>query len=197
MEVLDNLITELKTFPGVGSKSARRIAFHLLKQDPEELGRIGGMISGLKDGLCTCSSCGNISDKDPCDICTDPLRDKNTLCIVEDIEALSAFEQAKIYDGLYHVLGCRIAPLEGEDLTDEAAEFLVKHISELEVDEVIIATNPRVEGEMAFYTLLGVLNGAGVHNVTRLAFGLPVGGSIEFADSMTLHTALKARGKVS
>ena len=192
MESLDSLINALKKFPSLGPKSARRIAFYLLKQENSELERIGSLISGLKKNVFTCSQCGNISSKDPCNICTDPLRDRNVLCIVEDVESLSVFEQSGIYNGLYHVLGSRIA---GE-LTDEAMDALTRHVAILKPDEVIIATSPRIESDMSYYTVIDVLKAAGIKNVTRLAYGLPLGGSIEFADTMTLHTALEGRRKI-
>lgn len=192
MESLDSLVSTLKKFPGLGPKSARRIAFYLLRQDDSELQRIGSLVSSLKKGLVTCSHCGNISAKDPCNICSDPLRDRNILCVVDDLESLSAFEQSGIYNGLYHVLGGKFA---GE-LTDDSADFLSRHVRELEPDEVIIATSPRIEGDMSYYTIIDILRGLGVGNVTRLAYGLPLGGSIELADSMTLHTALEGRRKV-
>ena len=195
MEALNNLINALKKFPGIGKKSARRIAYYLLRKDDEYLSEIGTLIAGLKKGLFTCGHCGNISGSDPCSICSDPLRDRKTLCIVDDAESLSAFEENGVYNGIYHILG-RVSPLGGEDLSDEAAEFLRRHIQELGAEEVIIATNPKLEGDMAYYTLLDVLKDAGVENVTRIAYGLPVGGTIEFADRATLSTALSSRTKV-
>ena len=192
MESLDSLVNALKKFPAIGPKSARRIAFYLLRQEDAELERIGSLITNLKKGLVTCSHCGNVSAKDPCNICTDPLRDRNILCIVDDLESLFVFEQSGIYNGLYHVLGGNFA---GE-LTDESADFLERHVRELNPDEVIISSSPRIEGDMSYYTLIDILHGLGIENVTRLAYGLPLGGSIEFADRMTLHTALEARRKV-
>lgn len=192
MESLDSLVNVLKKFPALGPKSARRIAFYLLKQDDKELSRIGSLISNLKKGLVTCSQCGNVSAKNPCNICTDPLRDRDILCIVDDLESLSAFEQSGIYNGLYHVLGGK----NDGTLTDDSADSLVKHIRSLKPSEVIIATSPRIEGDMMYYTLIDILRGLRVGNVTRLAYGLPLGSSIEFADRMTLHTALEGRRKV-
>ena len=196
MDRLNDLAAALKKFPGLGKKSARRIAFYLMKQDDSYLAELGNLIATLREGLCTCEQCGNISDKNPCSICSDPLRDRKTLCIVEDIEALSVFEQAGVFNGLYHVLGGRVSPLDGEDLSDEAINFLLTHIAALKAEEAIIATNPKVEGDMTYYTLLDVLRDSGVKKVTRIAYGLPVGGNIEFADKMTLHTALEARRQV-
>ncbi|MBQ3402136.1 MAG: recombination protein RecR [Synergistaceae bacterium] len=196
MDPLNELVSSLKKFPGIGLKSARRIAYYLMRQDTPELERLGSLIAGLKKDLYTCSQCGNVSPQDPCTICSDPLRKKDTLCIVEDIEALSVFEQAGIYNGLYHVLGGRISPASGNDLSDEAAEFLRQHIMKLRPSEVIIATTPRIEGDIAYYTLLDVLQGSHVKKITRLAYGLPLGGSIEFADRVTLHSALEGRRQI-
>lgn len=200
MDALNNLIDELKKFPGVGVKSARRIAFHLLKKEPEDLKILGEIISGLKNNMQKCEQCGNISEKNPCSICSNPLRDRKTICVVEDIEALSAFEQAGIYNGIYHVLGEKVSPFEGENLSDESIDFLIKHIKKSNAEEIIIATNPKMEGDLTYYTLLEVLKNSRtklkLKKISRLAFGLPVGGSIEFADRMTLHTALEARTQV-
>ena len=178
------------------------MVFYLLKRDPAELRELGRRIAMLKDELHVCGECGNISSSDPCPICRDMLRDRQTLCIVEDIDDLVSFEQAGgIYNGLYHVLGSRVSPFDDEDLSQESVEFLLSHIRELEAREVIIATNPRMEGDLTYYTLLDVLKEAenlpqGLR-ISRLAFGLPVGGSIEFADRMTLHTALESRTAVT
>ena len=115
----------LKKFPGLGLKSARRIAFFLLKKTPKELNDIAQAFISLKENLYTCSICGNITDKDPCHICSDTLRDKKTICVVESIESLSAFEKAGIYKGVYHVLGERISPFQNEDLSTECKKFLI------------------------------------------------------------------------
>lgn len=196
MDRLNELAAAFQKFPGLGRKSARRIAFYLMKQNSSYLAQLGGLISSLREGLCTCSECGNISDRNPCSVCSDPLRDRKTLCIVEDIEALSVFEQAGVYNGIYHVLGGRVSPLDGEDLSNEALDFLLGHIAKLKAEEVIIATSPKVEGDLTYYTLLDALKNSGVKKISRIAYGLPVGGSIEFADKMTLHTALEARRQV-
>ncbi len=195
-----NLITDLtnafKKFPGLGNKSASRIVFYLLKQNEEELNRLGSLIANLKKNLKVCSDCGNLSYEDLCPICSDPLRDRKTLCIVEDIEALNAFEQAKIYNGLYHVLGGQVSPLSDQDISEESAKFLLKHIKKLKPSEIIIATSPTVEGDMTKFSLMEVLKNIKNAKITRLAFGLPLGGSIEFADKLTLHTSLAARRPV-
>ena len=194
---MDELISALKKLPGIGQRSARRIAFYLLRQNENELKNLGALISNLRNNLYTCEHCGNISADNPCKICEDPLRDKKTLCIVQDVEALTVFEQSGSYNGLYHVLNSSISPLKDDDLSDDDADFLVKHIKELEPDEVIIATNPKIEGDFAYYTLLELIKSAGVKKITRLAYGLPVGGSVVFADKFTLHTAIEARRQIN
>lgn len=196
MDSLEELISILKKFPGLGSKSAKRIAFFLLKQDKDYLKNLGDLISGMKNNLHVCSQCGNISSNDPCSICSDPLRDRKTLCIVEDLEALSAFEDAGIYNGLYHVLGKKVSPIRGEDLSDESIKFLLTHIKTLKPEEIIIATSPKIEGDMTYYTLTDILQNVKVKKITRIAFGLPIGSSIEYADKVTLHTALESRRQV-
>ncbi len=195
MDSLNELITAFKKFPGIGKKSAKRIAFYLVKQDSEYLSHLGEIISGLKKDLCTCDQCGNISHNNPCSICADPLRDRKTLCIIEDIEALAVFEDAGIYNGLYHILG-RVSAADGAEAEQKAFDFLGRHIKQLGTEEIIIATGQKIEGDIEYYALLDFLKTTGVENITRIAFGLPVGGSIEFADRITLSTALAARRQV-
>lgn len=192
---IGRLIDCFKKFPGIGSKSARRMVFYLLRQDETFLSEMGDAVAGLKDGLFVCGECGNVSDANPCPICRDALRDRTTLCVIESIDDLVSFEQAGVYNGLYHVLGGRVSPLEDQDLSQESVDFLLRHIENAEASEVIIATNPRMEGDLTYFTLLEILRDKREKGlrISRLAFGLPVGGSIEFADRMTLHTALESR----
>lgn len=193
---IGRLIAFFGRFPGVGNKSARRMVFYLLRQDEAFLRSMGEAIAGLRDNLFTCGECGNISDTDPCPVCRDMLRDRTTLCVVESIDDLVSFEQAGIYNGLYHVLGGRVSPLEDQELSAENIDFLLRHIESERIGEIIIATNPRMEGDLTFFTLLEILRERVEKDglkISRLAFGLPVGGSIEFADRMTLHTALESR----
>ena len=196
MDSLNDLISILKKLPGLGTKSSRRIAYHLLKQDDKFLSELGRLISELKKDLRVCKVCGNLSYKNPCSICSDQMRDTKTICIVEDVESLSAFEQAGVYNGVYHVLGSRVSPIEGEELSDEAIKSLTKHIKANNPDEIIVATSPAIEGDLTYYALLELFRKLGVKKVSRIAYGLPVGGSIEFADRMTLHTALDSRRQV-
>ena len=195
MEALNELVTYLKKFPGIGRKGAKRIAFYLIKQDSEYLSQLGRLISGLRDNLFTCEQCGNISASNPCSICSDPLRDRKTLCIVEDIEAIAVLEDAGVYNGLYHVLG-KLSPLEDPDAEEQALDFLTEHINAVGAEEVIVAATPRVEGDLTYYALIDFLKHSGVKRVTRIAFGLPVGTAIEFADKTTLNTALEDRKDV-
>ncbi len=195
MEALNELVTYLKKFPGIGRKGAKRIAFYLVKQDSEYLSQLGTLISGLRDNLFTCEQCGNISASNPCSICSDPLRDRKTLCIVEDIEAIAVLEDAGVYNGLYHVLG-KLSPLEDPDAEEQALDFLTEHINAVGAEEVIVAATPRVEGDLTYYALIDFLKHSGVKRVTRIAFGLPVGTAIEFADRTTLNTALEDRKDV-
>ena len=195
MESLNELVTYLKKFPGIGKKGAKRIAFYLVKQNNDYLSQLGRLISGLRDNLFTCEQCGNISASNPCSICSDPLRDRKTLCIVEDIEAIAVLEDAGVYNGLYHVLG-KLSPLEDPDSEEQALDFLTEHINSVGAEEVIVATTPRVEGDLTYYALIDFLKHSGVKRVTRIAFGLPVGTAIEFADRTTLNTALEDRKDV-
>ena len=198
---ISRLVSFFNKFPGIGNKSARRMAFFLLKQDEAFLRAMGSAIAELKDNLVRCGKCGNVSDSDPCSICADVLRDRGTLCVVESIEDLASFEQSGVYNGLYHVLDGRVSPLDDQNLSEECVGFLLKHIADVGAEEVIIATNPRMEGDLTYFTLREILreelgekskNGQ-LPRISRLAFGLPVGGSIEFADRVTLHTALESR----
>jgi recombination protein RecR len=193
---IGRLVAFFNKFPGIGNKSARRMAFFLLRQEESFLRAMGNTIAELKDNLFTCCECGNISDSDPCPICRDMLRDRSVLCVVESIDDLASFEQAGVYNGLYHVLGGRVSPLEDQELGEGCIDFLLRHIEDTRAGEIIVATNPRMEGDLTYYTLLEILKTKMTEDelkVSRLAFGLPVGGSIEFADRMTLHTALESR----
>ncbi|MDR1377581.1 MAG: recombination mediator RecR [Synergistaceae bacterium] len=195
---IGRLIAFFNKFPGVGNKSARRMAFYLLRQDKSFLRAMGSAIAELKDHLFTCSECGNISDSDPCPVCKDRLRDRTILCVVESIDDLASFEQAGIYNGLYHVLGGKVSPFEDQELSEPCVNFLLRHLEETGAREIIVATNPRMEGDLTYFTLLEILKKRGREGlkISRLAFGLPVGGSIEFADRMTLHMALESRVSV-
>jgi len=149
----------------------------------------------LKERLHPCPECGNYTEDDRCPVCADPLRDRKVMCVVETAEDLMCLEQASVFNGLYHVLGGRVSPLDGEDLDNRVLEALRDRILELGIREVIIATNPCVEGDLTYFAVLDALKCCGIR-LSRLAYGLPVGGSIGYADRVTLHAALEARQKV-
>lgn len=181
-----------RKLPGVGAKTARRMAFFILQQPPSFAQELSENLAVLKERIRTCSRCGNITDSDPCAICSDVLRDRKTLCVVETVEDLISIEQAEVFSGVYHVLGGRISPLEGEDLDDETLAKLARRIEEEGTEEVIVATNPKIEGDLTYHTVVQHLESCDVA-ISRIAYGLPVGGSIEFADRTTLLAALEAR----
>ncbi|EFC92236.1 recombination protein RecR [Dethiosulfovibrio peptidovorans DSM 11002] len=193
----ERLIGLLKRLPGVGEKSARRMAFFVF-QAPEGYSiELADAFLSLKKNLSVCEICGNLTDRQPCNICSDPLRDRSTLCVVEGIEDLLSIEQAGVYDGLYYVLGGTVSPLDGEDLPEGSLDGLINMIERGRVSEVIVATNPRVEGDMTYHAVLSALKGMSDLKKSRLSYGLPVGGSIEFADRVTLHAAMETRIFVS
>lgn len=194
-EPLEKLVGLLGRFPGIGEKSARRMAFYLLQQPSTLTSEIAGALVALRENLHPCPLCGNMTDRDPCPICTDPLRDRKTLCVVESAEDLISLEQAGVYNGLYYVLGGRVSPMDDEDLMPDVYEKLRERIRIIEAQEVIIATNPRVEGDLTYFAVLQQIEDLPAR-ASRLAFGLPVGGSIGFADRVTLHAALEARREV-
>ncbi|HOJ81623.1 MAG TPA: recombination mediator RecR [Acetomicrobium flavidum] len=189
---LEDLMRLFERFPGIGEKSARRMVLFLLQQPKGFSEALAEGIRKCSSSLHPCSICGNITDDDPCSICSDPFRDKSTLCIVESVEDLITLEQAGIYNGLYFVLGMLYSPLEGEEVSPEVLERLVKRVSQGDIKEVILAFSPKVEGELTMNLITSVLDPLPV-TVSRLSYGLPVGGSVSFADRTTLHAALEAR----
>ena len=193
MSAIDDLVTELAKLPGIGSKTAQRLAFHLLKQPADAAERLAQAIQRVRAQVTACSACGNLSDEDPCAICRDPRRDPTLLCVVEEAKDVAAIERAGRYRGHYHVLGGRVSPLDG--VGPEALRIgpLVDRVRNgAGVREVIVATNPSMEGEVTATYLQQVLRPTGVR-VTRIARGLPVGGDLEYADGVTIAQALDAR----
>ncbi len=193
---IEKLSAALCRLPGIGEKSARRIVFYLLGQTETFNRDFSEAILTLKERLHPCPECGNYTEEDPCPVCSDPMRDRRLMCVVETVEDLMSLEQASVFGGLYHVLGGRVSPLDGEDLDAETLESLRRRIRNLGVREVIIATNPCVEGDLTYFAVLEALRGVGGLRLSRLAYGLPVGGSIGYADRVTLHAALEARQRV-
>lgn len=190
--LLARLVKELVRLPGVGQKSAQRLAFHLLKTDREEALRLADAIRAVKDGLAFCRQCRNIAEGELCEFCLDPKRDRTKILVVEEPSTIYAVERAAGYRGLYHVLLGSLSPLDGVGPGDIRAEELVERVKTGGVDEVILATNPTIEGEATAIYLTRLLKPHGVR-VSRIAYGIPVGMDIEYADEVTLLKSIEGR----
>jgi recombination protein RecR len=186
------LIEELMRLPGVGEKTAQRLAFHLLKASKPEAEALALAILTVKEKIRRCSRCYGITEEDPCLICSDPKRDGALLCVVEDPADIFAFEKLREYRGLYHVLGGALSPLEGVGPEDLTIAQLLARLREERIQEVIVATNPNLEGEATAMYLSKVLKSLSL-KVTRLAHGLPIGSALEYADEVTLLKSLEGR----
>ena len=189
---LQDLIEELSRLPGIGKRSARRIAFHLLRKGPEEAAALSSALTRFSENMSFCSVCHALSESDPCDVCSDSERDRSSICVVEEVSDIMAIDGTGCYDGLYHVLGGVLDPLSGIGPENLHIRSLLKRIESGKVDEVIVATNPTAEGDTTAMYLAKLLKPLGVE-VTRIARGLPVGGDLEFADKSTLSRALENR----
>lgn len=192
MSVIDQLVTEFGRLPGIGRKTAQRLAYHLLKSPEEEAMQLARAIERVVEQVEACSRCGNLSDADPCEFCEDPRRDREAVCVVEEASDITAIEKSGHYDGLYHVLGGRLSPLDGVGPEDLNVQRLLERLRD-GIEEVIIATNPSVEGEATatyLHRLIADMEGV---RVTRLARGLPVGGDLEYADGVTIAEAFTGR----
>ena len=187
---VERLISEFAKFPGIGKKTAQRMAFHILMSNNEHSAHLAQAVMDVKTKILLCSSCGGITEDDPCHICSDPKRDKNLICIVEDPADIYAFERMGIFRGLYHVLGGVISPLDGIGPDSLTIDRLLTRIQE--GMEIILATNASIEGDTTALYLGKILNGKGVE-VTRLARGIPVGGELEYIDEATLQRAIEGR----
>jgi len=197
VSAIDDLVTELAKLPGIGRKTAQRLTFHLLKQPPEEAGRLADAIRQVRERVTVCGVCGNLTDEEPCAICADPRRDGALLCVVEEAADVGAIERTGRFRGRYHVLGGRLSPLDGVGPEALRLERLLERVGNGSgVREVIVATNPSMEGEVTATYLQQVLRPTGVR-VTRIARGLPVGGDLEYADDVTIAQALEARREMS
>ncbi len=194
MTALDDLIESLSRLPGVGKKSASRMAHFLLRGDPSACERLAHDLTVLHDRIRPCSVCGSYSEEDLCQVCSDPGRDRSIICVVEQPQDVQTIEAVREFNGLFHVLGGVIAPLEGIGPDQLRLSSLVSRVQEGSVREVILATNPTVEGDTTALYVQRILKPLDVA-VTRLASGLPVGGDLEYADRLTLSRSL--RGRVS
>ncbi len=195
IEPIEVLSEKFRRLPGVGKKSAVRMAFSVLDLSDEEAKDFANAILDAKRNVKVCSICGNMTDSEICAICSDEERDHSTVCVVEDARDVIAFERVREYTGLYHVLGGAISPLQGIGPADLTTNLLVKRVSEGVIKEVIIATNPNVEGETTAMYLSKLLAPFGV-KTTRLAYGIPVGGNLEYADEVTLNRAIEGRREI-
>ena len=187
---VERLISEFAKFPGIGKKTAQRMAFHILMSNNEHSAHLAQALMDVKTKILLCSACGGITEDDPCHICSDPRRDKNLICIVEDPADIYAFERMGIFRGLYHVLGGVISPLDGIGPDSLTIDRLLTRIQE--GMEIILATNASIEGDTTALYLGKILNKKGV-KVTRLARGIPVGGELEYIDEATLQRAIEGR----
>jgi len=192
---LQELVEQFKTLPGIGAKSAQRLAFHVLRTPREDAERLCQAIRDVKDRVTYCSTCNNITDVDPCEYCGDSARDHRIICVVEEPQNVSVVDRAGGYRGMYHVLMGAISPLQGVGPDDLKIKGLLARIAAGSVDEVILATNPTVEGETTAIYLARLLKPLGLR-VTRIATGIPVGSDLDYADDLTVSKALDGRREV-
>ena len=189
---VQDLIDELGRLPGIGPKGAQRIAFHLLAAEPADVGRLAAALQRVKDEVKFCKTCGNVAEADQCRICLDPRRDETVICVVEEPKDVVAIERTREFRGRYHVLGGAISPIEGIGPDDLRVRELLLRLQDGAITELILATDPNLEGEATATYLARLIKPMGLR-VTRLASGLPVGGDLEYADEVTLGRAFSGR----
>jgi recombination protein RecR len=189
------LIEELKKLPGVGTKSAQRFAFHILRSSDDDAAALAEAVRGLKASLRLCSICNNVTDVDPCAYCSSPTRNQRLVCVVEEPTSIAAVERTRGYQGVYHVLHGTLSPLHGVGPDQLRSRTLIDRAVRGEVDEVILATSPTLEGEATASWLAGALKGFPVR-ITRIATGVPAGSDIEYADEVSMSSALEGRREV-
>jgi recombination protein RecR len=192
VSAIEELITELARLPGIGRKTAQRLTFHLLQQPPEQVGRLAAVLAAVTERVRPCQECGNLTEDQPCAICGDPRRDRSVVCVVEEPSTVGVVDRSTDFRGHYHVLGGHLSPLDGVGPESLRLDRLVQRVQTGEIREVILATNPSMEGEVTATYIQQLLAGMGVR-VTRLARGLPMGGDLEYIDGVTLAHALLAR----
>ena len=191
-EPLTRLVEQLQRLPGIGAKGAQRLAFHILKNPREDADRLCEAIRNVKERVTYCSVCNNITDTDPCVYCTGPTRDGRVICVVEEPQNVTVVEKTQGFKGLYHVLMGALSPLQGVGPDDIKIKGLLSRVAGGTVEEVILATNPTVEGEATALYLARLLKPLGVR-VTRIAMGIPVGSDLEYADEVTMTRAMEGR----
>ena len=190
--IIQDLIDELGRLPGVGPKSAQRIAFHIIQSDRVDVTRLAEILKTVKERVKFCTTCGNISEEELCRICKDPRRDNSSICVVEESKDVLAIEKTREFKGKYHVLGGAISPIDGIVPESLRIKELMTRLAQTQINEVIIATDPNLEGEATATYLTRLIKPLGV-KVSRLASGLPVGGDLEYADEITLGRAFEGR----
>lgn len=195
VEPVTKLIDELKRLPGIGHKSAQRLAFYILRSNREESERLIEAINEVKEKIILCSTCNNITDVDPCRFCSSPSRDKRILLVVEEPFNLVTIEKTREYKGLYHVLHGALSPIRGIGPDELKIRNLLERLRAGEVEEIILATNPNTEGEATANYLSKLLKPLGMR-ITRIAMGVPVGSDLEYADEVTMHKALSNRHEI-
>lgn len=193
--IMADLIDELGRLPGIGPKSAQRLAFHILQAEPADVRRLAEVLVTVKERARFCSTCGHVTEEEQCRICRDPRRDPHSLCVVEESRDVIAIERTAEYRGRYHVLGGAISPIDGIGPDDLRIRELMQRLADGQITEVIIATDPNLEGEATATYLARMLSPLGLE-VTRLASGLPVGGDLEYADEVTLGRAFAGRRRI-
>ena len=196
MGAIEELISELARLPGIGRKTAQRLTFHLLQQPSEQPRRLASALVAVTERVQSCEACGNLTEEQPCGICRDPRRDPAVLCVVEEASTVLLVDRSTDFRGRYHVLGGRLSPLDGVGPESLRLDHLVNRVHDGVIREVILATNPSMEGEVTATYIQQLLAGRGVR-VTRLARGLPMGGDLEYVDGVTLAHALVARQELA
>ncbi len=194
-EPISKLIDSFSQLPGIGPKTAARLAFHVITMEEETVLNFARALVDAKRNITYCSVCGHITDKDPCYICGDSSRDRSVICVVQDSKDVIAMEKMKEYNGLYHVLHGSISPMDGIGPDDINISSLIKRLQDETVEELILATNPNIEGEATAMYISRLVKPSGI-KVTKIAHGLPVGGDLEYADEVTLSKALEGRREI-
>lgn len=192
---IEKLVESFEKLPSIGHKTAQRLAFYMLDLSEEEIKEFTDSITNAKKNLKYCSKCYNITDSDPCQICNNPKRDISTICVVEDVRDVIAMERTHEYNGVYHVLHGSISPMNGIGPNDIKIKELMSRIGENDIKEIILATNPRVEGEATAMYISKLVKPFGI-KTTRIARGIPIGGDLEYTDEITLTKALEGRGEI-
>jgi recombination protein RecR len=196
-EPMSRLIDELKKLPGVGTKTAQRYAFHVLRSSDEDASALADAVRGLKESLRLCSVCNNVTDLDPCAYCTSPVRNQRLVCVVEEPTSIASVERTRNYQGVYHVLHGTLSPLHGVGPDQLRSANLLARVERNEVDEIILATSPTLEGEATASWLATVLRNSGLRGhgvkITRIATGVPAGSDIEYADEVSMARAMEGR----